>query len=348
MDSPTINTDGTAQAKQTQMQMQAIPRSMRPPRQRRVLGDVSPNVKLAQVDLIKANKPLQSSPLKRSFTARAEDRVGLQYLKRRKLSTDKPLSQVIAEESQSQSQEPSQARSMFGDSTRPESDGGMSLEPLLPTPPSKELANAVPAIQETHPSPTEPNTPSSPRSTTSEVQGSSADRHSFSSLINYDPSSQTSAVLKQPASRAEILRLRLKVAMYKVNTDQVGVPFDRLKIDSPGPKTTSEAVEEAVAQLRQEAQEDLARQQVRRQQEQSATLKAHPGPALRPTVYEIYEPSMPSSPPMGRSLERRSAVEASGAIPQRATMSGSEEVELTSSVVKGRVAERLLGLRHAI
>ncbi|KAH9827171.1 arginine-glutamic acid dipeptide repeats protein-like [Teratosphaeria destructans] len=350
MDSPTIiNTDATAQAKQTEMQMQATSGSMRPPQQRCVLGDMSPNVKLAHVDLLKANKPMQSSPLKRSFTADAEDTAGLQYFKRRKLSAEKPLSQVIAEESQSQSQsqEPSQTRSVFGN-TRAGGDDGMSEKPLLPTPPPKELSNAVPAIQETQPSPTEPNTPSSPRSTTSEVQGSSADRQSFSSLINYDPSSQASAVLRQSASRAEILGLRLKIAMYRVKTDQVGVPLDRLKIDSPGPKTTSEAVEEAVAQLRQEAQEYLARQQARRQQEHLAVPKAHPGPGLRPTVYEIYEPSMPSSPPMNRSLEKPSAGELDGATPQRATMNRSEEAELTSSVVKGRVAEGLLGLRDAV
>lgn len=79
-------------------------------------------------------------------------------------------------------------------------------------------------------------------------QISNATRGSFSSLINYDPSSQqahaqpstshklhtsTRKMAFSLSSQAEMLRLRLKVAIYKVRTNQINVPFSRLRIRSP-------------------------------------------------------------------------------------------------------------------
>lgn len=78
--------------------------------------------------------------------------------------------------------------------------------------------------------PTEPGTPIEfVRNDEDDVNDSSADRRSFSSLINYDPSSQnasqnaagsrsTAGLLFKGPSFAELLRLRLQVAMYKVRT----------------------------------------------------------------------------------------------------------------------------------
>lgn len=286
---------------------------------------------------------MMGSPLKRSFTAAMEGGEGFTYLKKRKLSEDEYLSD------QNNSTETSQ--SQLGDS---------HFRPLHP--PARDEMD-VPEIHE--PSPTEPNTPSSDDNDT---QDSSADRRSFSSLINYDPSSQTSNMVFKPVSNAEMLRLRLRVAMYKVRTNQVDVPFKDLQVEESARSTwtspTQEAVEEAVAQLRREAMEVQARDEARRQQQQQRAEdvpRLLEAPVLRPTAYSsrmIYNTGYPSSPPMARSPERLPGGRPM-ATPRHSRVVGLEpdsaekcdgqcEQELTSSVVKGRVAEGLLGLRHAV
>lgn len=211
-------------------------------------------------------------------------------------------------------------------------------------------------------SPTEPNTPSD---SCERPPKSSAERDSFSSLINYDPSSQqhaASSQLPQPhphphhdpktQSQAEVLRLRLRVAMYKVRTDQVDVPFSHLREDtSEGSKESSRAVEDAVAQLRLEAQAAMARSQ-------APPPKLLPAPVLRPTPYSsrmIYDAQLPSSPPPGlaqhNSREQHNALTPRSGMrahPHHMSPKSRTDVELTSSAVKGRVAEGLLGLRHAL
>ena len=214
-------------------------------------------------------------------------------------------------------------------------------------------STAVPDICE--PSPTEPNTPSD----SGDGANSSTERKSFSSLINYDPSSQTSQLVIKPTSRAEMLRLRLRVAMYKVKTGQTDVPFSRLRVevdrkdrhdsrDSPN-RATNEAVESAVAELRREAQKSLASFNNR------PIPKLLPAPVLLPTAYSsrmIYEAGLPSSPPASlspdksRQSKRMATPHRMGRQPD--SPPGSAERELTSSAVKGRVAEGLLGLRSAV
>ena len=61
---------------------------------RRVLGDVSPNIKAASAVPAFLKKPPASSPLKRSYTAAMEGGEGLMYLKKRKLSDEETLSQM--------------------------------------------------------------------------------------------------------------------------------------------------------------------------------------------------------------------------------------------------------------
>lgn len=61
---------------------------------RRVLGDVSPNIKAISATAAFLKKPPASSPLKRSYTASVEGIDGLRYLKKRKLSGEEALSQV--------------------------------------------------------------------------------------------------------------------------------------------------------------------------------------------------------------------------------------------------------------
>lgn len=144
------------------------------------------------------------------------------------------------------------------------------------------------------PSPTEPKTPSD---SGGETQGS------FSSLINYDPTSQHAAarprltqqrpreeppppkpVFTPIISHAETLRLRLQVAMYKIKTNQIHVPFAELQIardehaQASNRRRVNEAVEEAVATLRREAMESMP-------EKQGPTPTLIPGPLLHPTAF---------------------------------------------------------------
>jgi hypothetical protein len=208
-------------------------------------------------------------------------------------------------------------------------------------------------------SPTEPNTPTEEASST---QSSSAERRSFSSLINYDPSSQTSTSIFRSASHAEVLRLRLRVAMYKIRTNQVDTPFADLHVELPpqplSAQDSSAAAREAVEQLRQEAAEVAARRN-------NTTIKLKPAPVLRPTPYSsrmIYDDRIPSSPPADGlpnglpsirpstdvATPRRTGAPLGSPLSGNRRFSKGAEQVLTSSVVKGRVAEGLLGLRNAV
>lgn len=203
------------------------------------------------------------------------------------------------------------------------------------------------------PSPTEVNTPSE---SGEDSQGSSAERGSFSSLINYDPSSQPAPISQQTAeqasssfvfktvSHAEMLRLRLRVAMYKIRTNQVDVPFANLRVEGQENHASGdEGVEEAVASLRQEARERMP-------QVVEPVPKLLPGPVLLPTAYSsrlIYEDPPPRSPPV--ESPARSSQQARTSTPysnvDRLVRAGS--AESNSSTIRGRVAEGLLGLRNA-
>ncbi|KAI9703042.1 MAG: hypothetical protein M1820_006033 [Bogoriella megaspora] len=95
-------------------------------------------------------------------------------------------------------------------------------------------------------------------------QDSNATQASFSSLIDYNPlglSSQRTEDAKDAVeitetisvakTRAETLRLRLRVAMYKVQTNQIHVPMSRLELrSSPSlsqPSTPTTAVADGLA-----------------------------------------------------------------------------------------------------
>ncbi|KAI7154481.1 hypothetical protein KC343_g10760 [Hortaea werneckii] len=386
-----------------------------PAPQRRVLGDVSPNVKLASsaIGLLKNGKPMASSPLKRSYTASFDHGAGLKYLKRRRLSEDEALSEQV--ESTGQDTRRSSG-SVFGGNRSasvgdaPEADlgtGQLHIE-------QQERTHSVPVIQEQYEpmiptvqqeSPTEPNTPTS--SGDEPQQHSSAERHSFSSLINYDPSSQVSysnnhnataninaaisATIEHQSSipglsRAQLLKLRLRVAMYKVQTNQTHLPFESLTHagrDVDG-RATSEAVEEAVAQIKREAY--LKQEQQRQRQAEQETTNPStdqpvprllPAPVLKPTAYSsrqvVYEEAdPPSSPPASESTARRGSelhhqtptqlpgCTGSADAPQSDDIENiddvstqlpggdrGEQTNLSNSIDKGRVAEGLLGLRNS-
>ncbi|KAG9851393.1 hypothetical protein KCU98_g1916, partial [Aureobasidium melanogenum] len=98
--------------------------------------------------------------------------------------------------------------------------------------------------QQKAPSPTEHDSHSEGDSGRSS-QNSNATRGSFSSLINYDPSSQqqqqqhhqqtSSSASMSIRTAAQTLRLRLRIALYKVRTNQINVPFSRLQIIAKQP-----------------------------------------------------------------------------------------------------------------
>lgn len=126
--------------------------------------------------------------------------------------------------------------------------------------------------------------------------------------------------------------------MFKVRTNQVDVPFEKLEPEAK--LSTSVAVEGAVALLRDQARANMP------QVPAPASNIMLAAPVLKPTSYSsrmVYGAAIPSSPPSGpmaglphgpRGMET----------PGRTYV--PDETELTSSVVKGRVAEGLLGLRH--
>lgn len=300
---------------------------------------------------------MAGSPLKRSFTAAMEGGEGFTYLKRRKLSGDEYLSEQHAKGSVEKSQSP-----QLGDA---------EFRPLLP-PPGRGGDGDEVGVPEIHePSPTEPNTPSSNGEDDDGDGSSQEERKSFSSLINYDPSSQphaASGLVMKTVSHAETLRLRLRVAMFKVRTGQVQVPFQELRTEEERSKELEQdAIEEAVAQLRREAFEVQERDAARRRQEQSRPQPAkddnedsgfpmlRSAPVLKPTAYSsrmIYNNAYPSSPPpeaerLPAMTPRHRRIECLDPESAEKCDGSCGEQELTSSVVKGRVAEGLLGLRHA-
>ena len=196
--------------------------------------------------------------------------------------------------------------------------------------------NPLPEIQ--HVSPSEPTRPNTPNDSPEEDDGQgSNERRSFSSLINYDPSSQTAPSSQQPPrtatmvqapSYAELLRLRLRVAMYKVRTNQTDIPFEELKVEHspPAPHHSFALVPS----------------------DQQPCPQLLPAPLLRPTAYSsrtLY--NMPSSPPAGYSTAKLLRG-GEAKTPTAGRFTAPDEQELTSSIVKGRVAEGLLGLRNAV
>ncbi|EMD00453.1 hypothetical protein BAUCODRAFT_28806 [Baudoinia panamericana UAMH 10762] len=304
---------------------------------RSVLGEVSPNVKtaMAPTSMLQGNKPSMGSPLKRTFNAMAENDAGFTYLKKRKMSDDTALSPIDGIHAPT--------RSIFDAKTKPAVDivGFPQQEPSL-----ANLTGLVPVPTIEEPCLTEPNTPSDGGDGT---QDSSVERRSFSSLINYDPSSQPSKTLLESVSRAEMLKLRLRVALYKVRTNQVDIPFEKLRADTPE-SLASRAVEEAVAELRREAQERLSLQR-------PPVSKLLPGPVLLPTAYSsrtIFEPLLAAE--LQHDAGSRSPLRGTqphGSQQSRTPQTAGrrmlyDEAELTSSGIKGRVAEGLLGLRNAV
>ncbi|KAL1297067.1 hypothetical protein AAFC00_004654 [Neodothiora populina] len=212
---------------------------------RPALRDLTPNKPIAkgktsdsELDLgMKSVSSSSSSlsPLKRGFKDILDSGKGFTYLKRRRLSQGQSVTSNVSAFAR---RRPDDASS-FSSSSR-----------HLPPPTSNNDARRSPEKE-------------SDEDSGRGSQDSNRTRGSFDSLINYDPSSQqalasqalnfvapsvaahtthTPATARQHAlsasdslrSRAEMLNMRLKVAIYKVRTNQVNVPFSRLRLpDSP-------------------------------------------------------------------------------------------------------------------
>jgi len=178
---------------------------------------------------------------------------------------------------------------------------------------------------------------------------------SFSSLIDYNPdnaSDRSEAASSPPTSarsgsapvtsHVELLKLRLKMAMYKINTNQTLIPFSQLEVPH--------AREAVTAEDNEEQEEDLptmSRQEKDSMQE-NIVITAGPigklgaGPVLAPTAFSarfIGGPNASESPQRQRLQHQMT--------PAGTPTRMRDERDLTSSVVKGHAASGLLELAHS-
>lgn len=126
--------------------------------------------------------------------------------------------------------------------------------------------------------------------------------------------------------------------MFKVRTNQVAVPFEKLEPEAK--LSTSVAVEGAVALLRDQARANMAAAPA------PASDLMLGAPVLRPTGYSsrmVYGPAIPGSPPVARCGGPHYGSRDIGTSGGKSIL---DQADLTSSLVKGRVVEGLLGLRH--
>ncbi|KAI5370031.1 Putative transcription factor Nrm1/Whi5 [Septoria linicola] len=290
------------------------------PTPRRILGDVSPNTRMAATST-PTEKAFSTTPLKRNFSAALNDGAGFTYLKRRNLSSDK----------------------------NHHAGNLLARNEVNPAEASHVSARlwAIDPQNESLPKPSTVNTPVR-SAEDGEDESSSVERRSFSSLINYEPSSQNTTnshtqprLLFKGPSYAEILKLRLQMAMYKIKTNQIDIPFDDLRENRAPPLQPNYAeAEEAVAALRAGAQ----LREIKRSHAHPCAVPVFPAPVLRPTTCSsrfIHGRPMPSSPPATAPVNPKGSI-----TPANSRRQCIPEDELTSSVITGRVAEGLMYLRH--
>ncbi|KAF2101370.1 hypothetical protein NA57DRAFT_53342 [Rhizodiscina lignyota] len=353
---------------------------------RRVLGELTPNARaspvIARDDIVKT--PTATSPLKKagpvtpadilSEKHRLEEEAKTRWTEGKKRPLDTAITAVA-----------------FKKRRRTESwtaGERTSLWVTQDTTVQPPLSLHVPSDGST----TEENTPEpEPSPTGSGLRPSleaTAVKGSFSSLIDYDPSNASDKSqrpsLSPPAdhhvevvetnlkSQVELLRLRLRVAMYKVRTNQTDVPLSHLKVVDNKP---SDPTGETIPPAEPNNSAALSVKPVsipsakRVEQSKSRSLGLLPAPILRPTAYSSRfinsrVADITSSPPSGSASPRKDlsvrehslpTTRVSSPVKARAHVTpmasrvievGSEE-NLTSSVVKGRAASGLLELMRA-
>ncbi|KAE9987352.1 hypothetical protein EG328_003076 [Venturia inaequalis] len=189
---------------------------------------------------------------------------------------------------------------------------------------------------------------------------------SFSSLINYEPtdtpdkSARASLEPKEPEpapTRAELLKLRLKIAMYKVKTDQTRIPFSNLVVPKKEkeveiqPDPESEDEDEILLEIKPSQ---------RRPTKAPANItitggpvsKLLPPPVLLPTAFStkfITAPIASSSPQSTASIPLPEGTETPQDSPTKGLRKGLAKggKELTGGAVKGRAASEWLDLMKA-
>lgn len=143
--------------------------------------------------------------------------------------------------------------------------------------------------------------------------------------------------------------LRLRVAMYKVRTNQIDVPLEELRLEGEDRPWSAPSAEEVVAARRRETYLD-------EQGPVEPAPRLLPAPSLRPTAYSsrfVYDERMvPSSPPVMAGHDRTITHGGSDATPRTVRRnewerSSPPEEDEASRAVKGSVAEGLLGLRNS-
>ncbi|OCL10242.1 hypothetical protein AOQ84DRAFT_353638 [Glonium stellatum] len=224
-------------------------------------------------------------------------------------------------------------------------------------------------------------------------QETSATKASFSSLIDYNPQGSSQASQRASSSppgllesfsepsiksQAETLRLRLRVALYKVRTNQTNIPLSELALpaESPEPElpTLASTSRPPVPSITISSTSPAATRTAPTTTT-TAVPKLLPAPILRPTAYSsrhITEPYLPSSPPASASPESTDTTPLATPIAQtrpieqlssppeseergascaqqrrRGELLVDDDADLASSVVTGRAASGLLELMRA-
>jgi hypothetical protein len=174
--------------------------------------------------------------------------------------------------------------------------------------------------------------------------------------------------------QAETLRLRLRIALYKVRTNQTNIPLSELALPTPGlgaqPCSLASPSRPPIPSITISSTSPSSS----RTAPATTIPKLLPAPVLLPTAYSsrhITEPYLPSSPPASASPEQvggtsfATPVAQTRVIEQLSSPPESEErnangpsyarrrdetfedAGLTSSIVTGRAVGGLLELMHA-
>ncbi|EKG17354.1 hypothetical protein MPH_05420 [Macrophomina phaseolina MS6] len=329
---------------------------------RRALGELTPNAKVSpnkgNITTDKTYPPRTLSPLKQARSAplvQNENAQNIHQLSDKMIGRKRSIDEV----------EGTVARQS---TTMKRGDGRDAAQRQLQVPTfdmqaSAQLANQIIDLAHEDLTPTDEDTPEAAPLGTQETTGT---RASFSSLIDYNPqgsSQQTSSspplqatkpaartthadpaevaheqATTQPAEpilqRAETLRLRLRIALYKVRTDQTLVPLSCLEI--PKKYQRKPAKEASIAQIaaslvdaeREREREHTAAPAItvtedglaseQRSNSNTARVpKLLPAPVLMPTAYSTrFIPQMPSSPPPPREGEDASSTTPRARVPQ--------------------------------
>ncbi|KIW06402.1 uncharacterized protein PV09_02855 [Verruconis gallopava] len=346
---------------------------------RRVLGELTPNTKITPKPLLPgAKSPVKTTPVNSPFKAPevlSESSILLTSdqsdVSSSGISKKRPFSAISSPEKRDATRKRQQ--DMPPQTVSPAALGS----PLPPPTPAIELPEQRPSVEKDEVVETSSEHDDAHIELPTAAQRTNG---SFSSLIDYNPDNASDrsdpATVSSPplrptsipvTSRVELLKLRLKMAMYKINTNQTFVPFS--KLEPPHTRTPIEAAEET-EDLEEDAEYASSVQTVRTRGESNSgsdgelqtakmtsdnivitggpVAKLLDGPVLVPTAFSTRflvaseSPASPTRRTIERSIDQQRTPATS---PSRKYV--GEESELTSSVVKGHAASGLLELAQS-